>query len=32
LRHLREVVALNPDMAEAKFARQNIANIEQWLR
>jgi tetratricopeptide (TPR) repeat protein len=32
LRHLREVVALNPDMAEAKFAQQNIANIEQAIK
>jgi tetratricopeptide (TPR) repeat protein len=32
LRHLREVIALNPDMAEAKFAQQNIANIEKAMK
>ena len=32
LRHLKEVVALNPDMDEAKLARQNIENIEKALR
>jgi tetratricopeptide (TPR) repeat protein len=31
LRHLKEVVALNPDMEEAKIAKQNIANIEKAL-
>jgi tetratricopeptide (TPR) repeat protein len=29
LKHLKEVVALNPDMDEAKIAKQNIANIEK---
>jgi tetratricopeptide (TPR) repeat protein len=32
LKHLREVVALNPDMAEAKIAQQNIVQIEKALR
>ena len=32
LRHLKEVVALNPNMDEAKDARENIAKIEKTLR
>jgi tetratricopeptide (TPR) repeat protein len=32
LRHLKEVVALNPDMAEAKIAQQNIASNEKVQR
>ncbi|MGA7234843.1 MAG: tetratricopeptide repeat protein [Bryobacteraceae bacterium] len=32
LQHLKEVVALNPDMDEAKIAQQNIANFEKVLR
>ncbi len=32
LQHLREVVALNPDMEEAKIAQQNIASNEKVLR
>ena len=32
LKHFRQVVALNPDMDEAKYSRQNIANIENALR
>ena len=31
LKHLKEVVALNPDMDEAKIAQQNIASIEKAL-
>jgi tetratricopeptide (TPR) repeat protein len=31
LRHLKEVVALNPDMDEAKMAQQNIDNFEKAL-
>jgi tetratricopeptide (TPR) repeat protein len=30
LKHFRQVVAINPDMDEAKDARQNIANIEKY--
>jgi tetratricopeptide (TPR) repeat protein/uncharacterized caspase-like protein len=30
-RHLQETVDINGDMAEAKFARQNIVNIQQAL-
>ncbi len=32
LRHLKQVVALNPDLAEADIARQNITNIENAKR
>ncbi len=32
LKHLKEVVALNPDLDEAKIAKQNIANIEKAMR
>jgi len=32
LRHFQEMVAINPDLSEAKFARQNIANIEKALQ
>lgn len=31
LQHFRQVVALNPDLHEAKIARQNIATIEKAL-
>ncbi|HEX3877010.1 MAG TPA: tetratricopeptide repeat protein [Bryobacteraceae bacterium] len=31
LKHLKEVVALNPDLSEAKFAQQNITQIEKSL-
>jgi len=32
LKHFQQVVAINPDMDEAKYARQNIANIEKALQ
>jgi tetratricopeptide (TPR) repeat protein len=32
LKHFQQVVAINPDMDEAKFAKQNIANIEKTLQ
>jgi tetratricopeptide (TPR) repeat protein len=32
LQHYKAVVALNPDMDEAKLAQQNIANIEKIVR
>ena len=32
LKHFEEVVAMNPDMDEAKIARQNIATIQQYLK
>ena len=31
LQHFREMLAINPDMQEAKFARQNIATIQKAL-
>lgn len=31
LKHLKEVVALNPDLEEAKYAREDIAHIEKAL-
>ena len=31
LKHFQQVVAINPDMDEAKYAKQNIANIEKAL-
>jgi tetratricopeptide (TPR) repeat protein len=32
LKHLQEVVAINPDLDEAQFAKKNIAAIEQALQ
>ena len=32
LRHFQEVLAINPDMDEAKIARQNIANIQKAMQ
>jgi tetratricopeptide (TPR) repeat protein len=32
LKHFRQVVAINPDMDEAKYAKQNIASIEKALQ
>jgi tetratricopeptide (TPR) repeat protein len=32
LKHFQQVVAINPDMDEAKFAKQNIASIEKALQ
>jgi tetratricopeptide (TPR) repeat protein len=32
LKHFREVVAINPDMDEAAYSRQNIASIEKILQ
>jgi tetratricopeptide (TPR) repeat protein len=31
LQHFRQVIAINPDLDEAKIARQNIANIQKAL-
>jgi len=31
LQHLRQVIAINPDLDQAKIARQNIANIQKAL-
>jgi tetratricopeptide (TPR) repeat protein len=31
LKHFQEMLAINPDMEEAKFARQNIATIQKAL-
>jgi len=32
LKHFQQVVAINPDMDEAKYAKQNIASIEKALQ
>ena len=32
LKHLQEVVAINPDLDEAQFAKKNIAVIQQALQ
>jgi tetratricopeptide (TPR) repeat protein len=32
LQHYKQVVAINPDLSEAKLAQQNIANIEKIVR
>ncbi len=32
LKHFQEMLAINPDMDEAKNARQNIANIQKYLQ
>lgn len=32
LRHFHQMLAINPDMDEAKIARQNIQNIESFLK
>ena len=31
LRHFREMIAINPDLGAAEFARKNVANIQQAL-
>jgi hypothetical protein len=31
LKHFQEMLAINPDMEEARFARQNIAAIQKAL-
>jgi tetratricopeptide (TPR) repeat protein len=32
LKHFQQMLELNPDMAEASIARQNIANIQNFLK
>jgi hypothetical protein len=31
LRHFQQMLAINPDLGEAEFARKNVANIQQAL-